>query len=218
MSIIDTLKQILRFIRAAESVVIDLVAASTPWAAPLMPAYMVHQSMITRLEFPAWVAIAGAVVVECLGLSAISTAVSFWDYNDTKTKSSPRAPLFVSVVTAVFYLVIVLTVNVMLDSAGSTEKVAKAMLSSMSVIGGMIIAIRAQHARRLESIHDEKLEKRLERQLKSARVEQDKSQSLDWRSLPLEDKQLIGGMTVKQISTRYSVSERTALNWLKHTR
>jgi hypothetical protein len=162
--LISLLKNILRFIRAVEGVLIDLVAAATPWAAPILPAYMVYNSMVTILGFPAWVALAGAVVVECLGLSAISTAVSFWDWNDTKGKLAPRAPVLLAIITAAFYMVVVLTVNVILDGAGFTERLAKALLSSMSIIGGMIIAIRAQHARRIERMTDERMERRAERE------------------------------------------------------
>ncbi len=161
--VVGALQGWLRLIRAIESLLVDAIAATAPWLAPVVPAYMVYGAMKAELGFDQWVAVAGALVVEFLGLSAITTTFQFWDWNDSKNQKDPRAPLAVAIGAALFYLIVVLTVNVILDQATAAHKVAKALLSSLSVIAGIVLAIRSQHARRLAAREQEKAERKAER-------------------------------------------------------
>ncbi len=158
-----------------ERVVIDNVSAFTPWLAPLIPAFLTYTHMIGSLSYPTWVASIGAVVVECLGLTAIYTATQFWDYNDAKAtekenrlvgmdakarklakqKKQRNAPFRWAALAMGFYIAVILTVNAALEmemtQAGFTVKVfSNALLSLLSVVAGLIIALRSQHRRRLE--------------------------------------------------------------------
>ena len=90
--IVFFLRSWLRLIRATEAVLIDAIAATAPWLAPLIPAFMTWQSMTSRLDFPAWVAMAGALVVESLGLSAVHTSFQLWDYNDSRRQMTRVLP------------------------------------------------------------------------------------------------------------------------------
>ena len=143
-----------------------MVASYSPWVAPLVPALMTYQNMITHLGFPAWAAWAAAICVETLGLSSIQTAVSFWQWNDSKSKSDPKAPVMVAILTGGFYLLTVLTVNAMLDDAPGVYRLAKALLSSLSVCAGVILALRAGHARRMAETEQARLDRKAERQEK----------------------------------------------------
>ncbi len=137
-------------IRKLESTFIDTIAAVTPWLAPLIPAYLVYSNMTQRLDYPPFFGLIGAAAVEFLGLSAIHTAVTFWQWNDNH--KSDTAPFWFAFGAGLFYVVIVLTVNAALDIWRGSEGVkilAHALLSLLSVDAAMIIAIRAQHARRL---------------------------------------------------------------------
>jgi hypothetical protein len=149
-----------------ERVVIDNLAAFTPWLAPLIPASMAYHNMITRLDFSPVVSLLGAVAVEFLGLCAVSTALEFWKYNEDKRKTDNSAPFVVALLAGLFYVVIILTVNAMLDLTQSLEVkvVAKAMLSLLSVVAAVIIALRSQHRRRLKDIADDKAQRKAERQ------------------------------------------------------
>ena len=220
-------------IRAIELLLVDAIAATAPWLAPVVPAYMVYGAMQAELGFDQWVAVAGALVVEFLGLSAITTTFQFWDWNDSKNQKDPRAPLAVAIAAAVFYLVVVLTVNVILDQATPAHKVAKALLSSLSVIAGIVLAIRSQHARRLAAREQERAERKAERMAKKAErirtgdlpessgkfpanngsYRQNSGQKLDWRNLPLDEKLAIGGMTSGEIMATYGVGDRVARGW-----
>ncbi|CAG0934324.1 hypothetical protein TFLX_03427 [Thermoflexales bacterium] len=158
-----------------ETVAIDTVAAISPWLAPVIPAYLTNTHMAGALGYPTWVAFIGALVVECLGLAAIYTATQFWDYNDAKAtekenrlvgmsqkarmlarkKRQRNAPFKWAALAMGFYIVVILTVNAALEmevtQTGFTVKVfSNALLSLLSVIAGLIIALRSQHRRRLE--------------------------------------------------------------------
>ena len=158
-----------------ERVVIDNLSAFTPWLAPLIPAFLTYTHMVGSLSYPTWVAFIGALVVECLGLTAIYTATQFWDYNDAKAtekenrlvsmdakarklakqKKQRNAPFRWAAGAMGFYIVIILTVNAALEmevtQAGFTVKVfSNALLSLLSVVAGLIIALRSQHRRRVE--------------------------------------------------------------------
>lgn len=111
--IVTSLDSLVILNRATENLLIDVVASYSPWVAPVVPALMTYQNMITHLGFPAWASWAAAICVETLGLSSIQTAVSFWQWNDSKNKSDPKAPVMAAILTGGFYLLTVLTVNAM---------------------------------------------------------------------------------------------------------
>ncbi len=161
--IVTMLESLLRLNHATENLLIDVVASYSPWVAPLVPAYMTFQNMTTRLGFPMWAGIAAAICVETLGLSSIQTAVSFWQWNDFKGKSDAKAPVLLAVLTGGFYLLTVLTVNAMLDDSSGVYRLAKALLSSLSVCAGVILALRAGHSRRMSEAEQARQERKAER-------------------------------------------------------
>lgn len=146
------LQEVLAFNRALEETLVDVLAAFVPWLAPAIPAYLAWRNMTGVLGFDPLLAGVGAVVVEFLGLATVSTTITLWDYNDTKRAGEQRAPLWVAGLTALGYIGIVLTVNVLLDDAPTLHLLAQALLSLLSVIGAVTLAVRAQHARRLTAI------------------------------------------------------------------
>ena len=131
-------------IKKLEAMFIDTVAAVTPWLAPLIPAYLVYHNMTQRLGYPPIFGLIGAAAVEFLGLSAVHTAVTFWQWNDAH--KIERAPFWFAFGAGLFYVVIVLTVNAALDIWRGNEGVkilAHGLLSLLSVDAAVIIAIRA---------------------------------------------------------------------------
>lgn len=153
-----------------ESSAIETVSAITPWLAPLIPAYLTHTHAIGVLKYPAEIALVTAVAVEFLGLAAVNTAIEFWQYNDTQAakresriiglptdkadKARQRrhvdAPFAVALASGVFYLTVVLSVNVLLslDQSALARVWANGLLSLLSVPAAIIIAIRSQHRRK----------------------------------------------------------------------
>lgn len=150
-------------IKEIEATVIDVVSAVIPWLAPLIPAYIAYQNMSSVLGFAPWLARIGALVVEALGLAAVHTAIQFWDFNRTRRQKDAAAPVKIAAAVGLFYLVLVLMVNIILDSAPVAEKVAKALLSLISVPAGVTLAIRAQHSNQILEIKIERERLREER-------------------------------------------------------
>jgi hypothetical protein len=139
---------------ALEKTLVDNVAATVPWLAPLIPAAIAYDHMESVLLFDPWLAFVGAAVVELLGLSTVTTAVQFWQYNIAGDSAKPepegRAPFGMAFAAAAFYFLVVITVNVLLDEAGGTARLAKALLSTLSIVGALTVAIRSQHRRRVD--------------------------------------------------------------------
>ncbi len=130
-------------IQVSERTLIDNVAATVPWLAPVSPAYMVWHNAVNLLGWPVWVAWVVALAVEGLGLSVVSTAFSLW--------KSRSAAFWVAVATTGFYLAIVITVNVALE-LGAPVWIAKALLSLLSVPAAVTIALRSQQAQAVEEV------------------------------------------------------------------
>lgn len=237
---INLLRWLLKLNEAMEVLVIDLIASWTPWVAPLIPAYMTYSSMTSKLSFPGWVAWAGAIAVEFLGLSSIQTAVTFWNYNSEKRVSDPRAPILVAILVGAFYLAVVITVNAILDTSGGLKILSKALLSSVSVSAGMTIALRAGHVRRLQQVEAARQERREARKgfqvftpappalsegrkdnenSESLRKDQVISESYDWRNLSDDEQMSLAGKSAAQIRMEYpGITARTALNWVMRAR
>jgi hypothetical protein len=139
---------------ALEKTLVDNVAATVPWLAPVIPAAIAYDHMVSVLLFAPWLAFVGAAVVELLGLSTVTTAVQFWQYNIAGDSANPeterRAPFGMAFAAAAFYFLVVITVNVLLDEAGGTARLAKALLSTLSIVGALTVAIRSQHRRRVD--------------------------------------------------------------------
>ena len=229
---------------AFERTLVDNVAAAVPWLAPISPAYMAYQNVTKIFGWDTWVAWTIALAVEGLGLAVTSTAFHLWDWNDTRKDKDRAAPFWVAITTVIFYLAVVITVNVILDSEASpTERIAKALLSLLSVVAAVTLALRSQHARRIEEKNTELEERRAERreerefkrQLKLKELETSGSEGKlpkvsgkdlersvpfskfrDWRHVPEEERLKIFQMRndVRLVMAEYGVSERTGYNWI----
>ncbi len=152
-----------------EASAIDVVSATTPWLAPVIPASRTYVHAIESLGYSQPVALIAALSVEFIGLAAVSTAVEFWNFNDAllarkearvqllkgedKKRAKDRrvvgAPFQLAAASGAFYITIVLVVNVLLDWGLPLPQVAaNVLLSLLSVPAAVIIAIRSQHRRR----------------------------------------------------------------------
>ena len=197
----------------------DVVAGWTPWLSPVIPAYMVWGSMQTELGFNVYMAWIGAAVVEFVGMSAVRTAFQFYDYNSSKTKLDGAAPVRWAVGTAAYYLVVVLVLVVSLDpSKNGWHVLGKALLSSMTIVGAIILALRGDHSRRIMTKEEAKVERQTARLMaKEIRNFPKVSESFgDWRRLPIAVQEQVRDMTVEEIMVKFGTIERTAQNWKKY--
>jgi hypothetical protein len=153
----DTLDQL-------ENTAVDLVAKVAPWAAPLPTAYLVGRATVAHLAWPATIGVVAAIIIECLGLATTATALRLWDYNQGKRKSDPSAPVPLAVGLVAVYFVVATGLTVLLDIAPHLAAYAPAIFPTLSLTGVTVLAIRADHQRRLDDIESVKAERKEKRQ------------------------------------------------------
>lgn len=230
-----------RIIRAAERSLVDNIAATVPWLAPIAPAYMAYDNTHTVFGWPAWVAWTVALAVEGLGLSAISTAFRLWEWNDSRRVSDQPAPIGAALAAVGTYTTVVIVVNVLLDGGDFVERMAKAILSLLSLVAGVVLALRSQHARRETAREREREERRAARIEKHRQDGGEISESVgnlggifpkvsagrfsgngrhaDWRLMSQEERMRVATCrTTRDVMALYDVPERTARNWLARAR
>jgi len=172
--------------QAVDGLLVDNLAATAPWIAPMIPAYLAYTSLTTVLEFPSWMGFVGAVVIETLGVSTVQTALTVWEYNQDRRKSDPSAPIWPPLLVSGVYFVVVIVVNVLLDgSRPIVQQVAQALLSLLSAVAAVTLAVRANHARRLAAVAEEKMQRRASIALHHAETMQ---KDAEHRSAPVQHK------------------------------
>ena len=237
----EFLRMIQAIVQELETTLVDTLAAVAPWLGPIAPAYLAYQAMVNVLMLPEWVAFVIAAVIELLGISTINTSVQFWNYNQTKRQSDPNAPFLLALSMAVFYLAVVLVVNVLLDDAEAIHKTAKFLLSALSPVAAVTLSLRAQHTRRMLDVASLKAQGKADRIAKklaegqngsskvSVKVSEKEPQAPEhpetygkwkhWTKVPPDERMKIAGMTdVRQVMDTYGVSERTGYNWMRDAR
>lgn len=167
-----------------ETQAVDFVARFSPWLAPLPTAYLTATATVEHLAWPQAVGIIAGVIVEALGLSSVSTALKLREYNATRRKIpddweptdkngkrktyrgivDPPAPFKLTIITAVVYFVAVTFLTVALDTAPNLATYAPLVFPVMSLAGAIVLAVRADHKRRLDAIAGEEAERKAKRQ------------------------------------------------------
>ena len=147
------------FVRNSESSLVNLLSAIAPWGAPLAPAYMSFSGMQAHLSYPWGVALVIAGVIEILGLATVHTTVLFWRHNRRYTKEYRQMPTLLAGGMFLLYLVIVLTVNVVLEWPTQwiyTPILARGLLSLLAVPAAVTMAVRTQHTELLNEMREAK--------------------------------------------------------------
>mgnify|MGYP001599507642 CR=1 FL=1 len=220
------------WIRNTESSIVNFLSVFAPWLAPITPSYMTYQHATSVLNFPGYIAIPAAILVEILGFSAVSTFLAFCFHNKKTQANYKRAPIEVVILAFVFYLSLIIFSNVLLDAFPSerwAEITVRALFTLQTIPAALIIAVRTQHRDLLSEIRKERLQKLAENLQKeedevTERVEQEQKVTenfpKDWRKLrpTLSYEQVVelSGLTsaqVKEFSRRNGVDERTVTNW-----
>src|SRR5688572_8508084 len=163
----DIFQAIADILNGAERSFLDLLSVIVPYAVPVIPAYLTYYHTRDEMTFPHWVAITAAFVVEVLGITAVSTAIRFWKNNQLYKSEKERAPFWLAVGVYVFYIVIVLSVNVILEIVSGVRSgwviFSIGLFSLLSFPSGVLISIRAQYTEMLEDRQERKAERQNER-------------------------------------------------------
>lgn len=175
-----------RITKAAEGTILDNIAATTPWLAPLIPASIAYHNLIEYLDFGIMLAFVSALCVEFVGLAAVHTVFQLWEYNESKRKSDQSAPFRMGVAVGVAYLVIVLVVNALLEATGietwtwqdATGVLAKTLLSLLAAVSAFVLAIRSQHARLVKEQEEDKAQRRGNAELGKLRRQAEQAKQL----------------------------------------
>lgn len=174
--ILDGLDDWKRLTDALERVVPGNIAATVPWLASALPAWMAYDNMVRVLGIWEPVAFIGGLTVEGLGIATVNTAVKFWQYNEARVLAATAnrkptrkgkkadvvkpvrdlAPVRAAVSMAAFYFVVVMTLNVVLDPGNGWHKTGKALLSMLAPVGAVTIALNAQFAGLLQKTAERK--------------------------------------------------------------
>ena len=151
-------------INGAEKSFLDLLSALVPQAVPVIPAYLTVYHTQNEMGFPAWVAFTAGFVTEVLGIASVATAIKFYRHNLKYKDNKNHAPFRLAIGTYVFYLVIILTVNVLLEFVAGTRStaviIAIGLFSLLSLPSAVLISIRAQHAEILGEVEERKEERK----------------------------------------------------------
>lgn len=177
MWLIRTLEYITKVINQGEETVINAVSTIVPWLVPVVPAYLTYKHAINPVELalPEWVAICIGFVVESLGLTSMYRIFQFQEYNRKYKDDGKKAPVIYPVLTYVFYLVVILLVNVVLDTQNGVKTsniISIGLLSLLSIPAGILISVQAQHTeRKAEAEHRRAEQRKLREEAKKARAE-----------------------------------------------
>jgi len=143
-------------VNGAERSFLDFLSALVPYFVPIIPAYLTYYHALTEMGFPVWVAMTAAFVVETLGLTSVSTAIRFKQHNKKYKTEGNQAPFKLAVFVYIFYIVVVITVNVILEIVSGTRGgwiiVSIALFSLLSFPASVMISIRAEYGELLEGI------------------------------------------------------------------
>jgi len=152
------------WIDQVESFIADIVAKIAPWVAPIPTAYLVGRATINHLNWPFLIGLIAAVIVESLGLATTLTALELRDYNKSKRKSDPAAPFWLAAILVGTYFIVALSLTVALDIFPEQAIFAPGIFPLLSLCGVTILALRADHGRRLKAIKADKQERKEARQ------------------------------------------------------
>lgn len=134
----------------SEKYIIDFLSAFVPYAVPVIPAYLTYNHTVTEMGFPVWVAVTAAFVVETLGLASVATAVRFWRHNQKYKSEQNKAPFKLAVMVYLFYIVVVILVNVILEIVAGTRNgwiiTSIALFSLLSFPASVLVSIRYIHS------------------------------------------------------------------------
>lgn len=220
MNIFDKANQ---YINQAENSAVNFFSALAPWLAPVVPMQITISHMRGYLEFGWVTSISAGLVVEILGLAAVSTILRLWRHNQIHKADRNKQPIWIPVFVYCFYLVIILAIVALPEFAKDEQDwiavFVKLLLSLLSVPAAITLAVRAQNTEIVTEIKEKKegkLPRKVSEKLPNLPEKlPNKFQPTDWRKLPQDDRILIRGMEIKDIVRTYSIPERTARNWKK---
>lgn len=132
-----------------DRLMLEMASLVAPWLAPVASAWLVGERTYTVLGLPWPVAAVFGLAVELLTIGTINRALILWTWNRTRRTNEPTAPLGLAVALVVGCLGITVGLTVLLVVIPGLATWALTVFPLLAVIGGMNLALRADHAQRL---------------------------------------------------------------------
>ena len=203
-----------------EDLAVDVLAVFGPWLAPIPSAYLVGRAAHDHLLWHWSIAIIAAVAVESIGVVSIVLSLRLYEWNQTKNKTDPNAPLTLALVAAVFYFIVTIGLTVVLDVYPYLAKFAPAIFPLLAAIGAANIAMKnGQRRREVAKAEKKKSQKRTVTAVAKADTTRTDSGQLsgqfpgDFRQLTTAQKDTISNMTSGEVAQLAAISDRTARRW-----
>jgi vacuolar-type H+-ATPase subunit H len=130
----------------------DFMAGAVPWLAPIPSAALVVNATQRHLGWSEPIAVIAGAIIEGLGLTSTSMALTLWDFNARKSADEPKAPFWLAALLVAMYFLSTIGLTVVLDVNSSLSHVAPALFPILAIVATVNIALRSQHAHRLERI------------------------------------------------------------------
>jgi hypothetical protein len=159
---------------------VRVVAKVAPWLAPVPSAFFVARSGMKHLGLPLAVAIVAAAIIETLGLSTVHTSLRLAEWNATKRKSDPRAPVALAWAMVGVYVLTTIGLVVVLEVWPWLATYAPALFPLLAVVGALNLVLISQQERRELDVQVDKAER------KAARQARRKGKGAGERSRPTE--------------------------------
>lgn len=146
-----------------EKDIVKLIAKTAPWLAPFPSAFFVARASMEHLALPLFVAAAIAATIETLGLSTVHTALWLSEWNASKRKSDPSAPVILAVALGAVYVMATVGLTIFLEVMPSLATYAPALFPALAVVGAVNLALVAQQERREAAVRVDKAERKASR-------------------------------------------------------
>ena len=212
-----------RWVNSFEDSFVNFVSVIIPWLVPLIPAYILYTHLETDLQWSRPWPLIGGTVVEGLGLATVNTYFRFERHNRKYKDQKNKMPVWVVIVAYVWYLLIVLFVNVVFDwraGVDFTRIIAILAFSTLSLPASALISVRGlhsewkgEHEQRYSHSRTEANETNEQPSTGANEANEQANGSRTFKSLTNEEKREIKIGDTKTLAGKFNVTERAIQKW-----
>lgn len=174
------------------SVIGNFASNIVPLLAGILPAYLTWSHIVHVLGFPSWVGLAGAGVIEFIGLGAGNELMKVWNHNRKYKDENNKMPMLAPFLTAFWYVAIMVSFNVILEAWPTSvfwKIVSIALFATLAVpayalVAGKTLRIEWKNERSL-ALAERKANKQSERTANERRTPK---RTANVRSVDVRDK------------------------------
>jgi len=160
----DWLDKLIRSTDRFAAILTNGLAGLGPWLTPLPSAALVNRATLHHLNWEPWLGLVSGAAIEILGITAISTTLLLWDYNQSRRKTQPPAPVKLAAALVAGYAFVTILLTVLMEIVPGLAILAPALWPLLSLVGAVNLALRSQHRHRLAAAAAERDERRAGRQ------------------------------------------------------